>query len=245
MLTPHAEVLLERLSAIAHAGPIVAIGHGSTSVGMTLLDRLGVDHTSTQKPKFMGIVVTARRELPTTPRNRVNLFAKVPDWNRSACKSSAEIVDRYGYDTGAGVRKLYCTVRAQNPNSQGLFLSLNPASQTVDEMAAVSTGSVHVASWCLEDLCSRLINSHPESMWVSASVIRQGGREYFQYRKAVYTGLPIANRFPRLLDQGTVTIDHLIEKRAQKTSEKGPLFKILPSNLPMLFPTSPVFDLLT
>lgn len=244
MLSPQAKILLERLGAISHAGPMRAVGHGSTAVGMTLLDALGVEYTSTDKPRYMGIVVTARRDLPATPRNRVNLFARVPDWLHSTCKSSAEIVDRYGYEAAPGVRKLYCTVRSQHPNSQGLLLAVNSQRRMLDEIAATETGNVHVASWSLEDLKRRLIATHPESMWVSANVVRRGDAEYFHYRKACYTGPPIAERFVTLLAEGTITVDHLIDKRHGHTKEKGPLFKIVPSNLPMLFPTSPTFDLL-
>jgi hypothetical protein len=245
MLSGPAIVLLKRLSAIAHVGPTRAIGRGSTSVGMTLLDALGIDASSIEKASFMGIAVTARRELPAAPRNRVNLFARVPDWGQSTCKSSAEIVARYGYDSSFGVRKLYCTVRARHPNSQGLFLEVNPIKETLDEMAATRVGQEHVASWPITELRRRLVSTHPESIWVAARVIWRGDTEYFHYRKAVYTGTPIAERLDTLITQGTVTVDHLIETREGRTREKGPLFKIHPLNLSMLFPSSPVFDLLS
>ncbi|WP_201502091.1 MvaI/BcnI family restriction endonuclease [Psychrobacter cibarius] len=45
-----------------------------------------------------------------------------------------------------------------------------------------------------------------------------------------------------LIDQGIITLDHLIKRKngTNRTSEKGPFFKIKPENLNMLFP-EPVF----
>ena len=92
----------------------------------------------------------------------------------------------------------------------------------------------------------RLVATHPESVWVSANVVRRGGIEFFHYRKAAYTGPPVAKRLVTLLAEGTVTVDHLkLERGRELRAEKGPLFKIVPSNLPMLFPNSLTFDLLT
>jgi hypothetical protein len=245
MLTQNAIEVLKKLCDVAHSGPIPAVGQGSNAVGMTLLRAMGVDYTSTDKPRIMGIVVTARRNVSTAPRNRVNLFARVPDWKISACKSSGEIAKKHGYDGESGVRRLYCTVRASHPNSQGLLLYVNAERNSLDEIAQTKAGPVDVARWPLEDLRNRLIATHPESIWVSANVVRRSGIEHFHYRKAIYTGPPFVERLEALLAEGTVTVDHLIEVSQQGTKEKGPLFKIHPSNIPLLFPSSMVFDLLT
>jgi hypothetical protein len=244
MLTPHATRLLARLGKIAQRGPLLAVGHGSSAVGMTLLDALGVGYSSSAKPNFDGIVVTARRGMAGVPATRVNLFARVPDWRQSNCKSSGEIARKYGYAISPDVRRLYCTVRARNPNSQGLFLTVNRRARVLDEMVKTSSGADNVVRWPLNDLEQRLIQTHPESMWVSAIVVQRGGHEYFHFRKATYTGRPFVDRFVTLLEEGTVTVDHLIETTNGSTREKGPLFKIAPSNIPMLFPTSLEFDLL-
>lgn len=244
MFTQQARILLGKLCEIANAGPLRAVGHGSTAVGMTLLDALGVGHTSTDKPRFMGIVVTARRDGPTSPSNRVNLFARVPDWRLSACKSSSEIAARHGYDAELGVRKLYCTIRARHPNSQGLVLAIDRKHQTLNELFVQGNKREPVATWRLADLKGRLATTHPESMWVTANVVERNGIEHFHYRRAVYTGQPVLDRLEALLEEGTVTVDHLIEIRDGNAREKGPLFKITPKNIPMLFPEPLIFDLL-
>lgn len=211
---------------------------------MTLLDALGVSYSSTEKPAFEGIVVNARRTEGKISGNRVNLFARVPDWEVSSCKSSGEIVSRYGYMGAAGEQRLYCTVRAGEPNTQGLYLEVSRVDGLLHERALRGEASDAVAAWKLSDLRDRLAATHRESMWVTATAVERRGREYFHYRRATYSPAPLLDRLVPLLQNGTITVDHLIERRPGRVSEKGPLFKIKPNNLEALFPKAITFDLL-
>ncbi len=57
---------------------------------------------------------------------------------------------------------------------------------------------------------------------------------------------PIVSQFDILLEQGIITLDHLIKRTASgKVVEKGPLFKIKPTGLGLLFPPSMVYNLLS
>ena len=87
--------ILEKLSHLAREEPLPSISKGDTAVGMTLLDALGIPYTSARKPMYKGIVVNARREGMRNSSNRVNLFAKVPDWEISSYKSSADILNNH------------------------------------------------------------------------------------------------------------------------------------------------------
>jgi hypothetical protein len=232
------------LAEISRRGPIPAVGHGDTSVGMTLMDQLGMHQTVDTKPKFNGLVISARRGTRFKDSNRVNLFAKVPDWDVSACKSSREIVDRYGYDRD-GARKLYCTVSARRSNSQALRLKLDKKTQLLREQFEGLGDPVDVAAWKIGNLKERLLQAHPESAWVLASSTIRNGIEHFHFRFAQFTAAPRADELPALLDSGTVTVDHLILNKNGRTVEKGPLFKIKPENVSALFPASGRFDLMT
>ena len=56
---------------------------------------------------------------------------------------------------------------------------------------------------------------------------------------------PIISQLEPLIDKGIITLDHLIkEKRQGGVSEKGPLFKITPSGLSLLFPQSESYTLI-
>jgi hypothetical protein len=215
------------------------------AVGKTLLDLLGIQQTSTRKPTFCGIVLTARRSSARRDVNRVNLFAMVPDWRLSTCKSSGEIAEKFGYDRDGG-RKLYASVRSRRPNAQGLYLDIDRAEGFLREKHLTEATAVieEVATWRLAALQSRLLQRHPSSAWITANASRRNGQEYFHYRFIQFTDNPRADHLPDLIDQGTVTMDHLILSKDGRTVEKGPLFKIRPKNVSALFPESPRFDLM-
>jgi len=244
IISPAAQSLLEKLSEVAMRGPLPAVCKGAPAVGMTLLDALGVSYLSTGKPKYQGVAITARRGLAEEGANRVNLFARVPDWKISTCKSSAEIVSRFGYDGPSGDKRLFCTVRAARPNAQGLYLTIDPSTGLMHEDYQRGGRGERVASWQVPALIARLEAAHPESMWIRATSTIRDGREFLHYRKAVYTASPYIDRFSGLLADGAITVDHLIRTSGSVTVEKGPLFKIAPQNLSLLFPTSLVYDLM-
>jgi len=225
-------------------GHVPSTGKGDMAVGKTLLDLLGIQQTTNRKPDLHGMVLTARRSLDGTDGNRVNLFAMVPDWELSECKSSAEIAARFGYDRDGG-RKLYVSVRARHPNAQGLFLEIDRARSLLREKhLANKADAIDVAAWRLAVLQDRLLQRHPASAWITAHASVRDGQEYFHYRFVQFTDEPRVERLPDLIDQGTVTMDHLILSKDGRTVEKGPLFKIRPDNLRALFPEGPRFDLM-
>lgn len=215
------------------------------AVGKTLLDLLGVQQKANLKPTFHGMTLTAQRSSGRMDGNRVNLFAMVPDWKLSACKSSKEIAERFGYERD-GARKLYASVRSRRPNAQGLFLEIDKARGFLREKHFPGAKGVaeEVATWRLAALQDRLLQRHPSSAWIIANASRRNGQEYFHYRFVRFTDAPRAGHLPDLIDQGTVTMDHLIISVGGRTVEKGPLFKIRPENVSALFPESPRFDLM-
>lgn len=243
MLDEPARELAARLGEISSRGPIPSEGHGDTAVGMTLLRLLDIPYSSASKPTFRGIVITARRGTKVRDSNRVNLFAKVPDWEISACKSSREILDRYGYDR-AGGRKLNCTVAARQPNSQGLRLLVDREAGTLCELHDDGAKSSLVAAWWISGLEAKLETAHRASVWVVAVPSWREGVEHFHFRYATFTSQPRTKEFVPLIEQRTITVDHLISESAGAVVEKGPLFKILPDNAGALFPGQMRVDLL-
>jgi hypothetical protein len=90
-----------------------------------------------------------------------------------------------------------------------------------------------------------LHEKHRETFWVEADSTIIGGREHFQYKFVEHTKKPISSQFDLLVDQGIITIDHLIKRNAVgKVVEKGPLFKIKPMGLDLLFPPSEKYNLI-
>lgn len=232
--------LLTMLRKVASSGPIPSMVAADTSVGRTLETALGIDINSSKQPDYKGIELKSFRSSRT---NRKNLFAQVPDWSLSKFKSSAEILDAFGYHREDDF-KLYCTVSAITRNSQGLSLKLDSdIKQLIENSDKPEVGDFVV--WTLDTLHSRLKEKHKETFWVEADSTYIDGREQFQYSFVEHTKKPITSQFDILVDQGIITLDHLIKRNSKgKVVEKGPLFKIKPKGLDLLFPPSEKYNLI-
>lgn len=235
-----ADELLILLNKIARNGPIPALLQADTAIGRTLESLLGIDINSSKKPDYKGIELKSFRD---KRGNRKNLFAQVPDWNSSKFKSSAEILNEFGYIRGEDF-KLYCTVSSIVRNSQGLKLILDSeSSQLIENSDRSKIGDFVV--WGLETLHKRLLEKHNETFWIAADSVTIDGIEHFQYKKVEHTKKPIVTQFDILLEQGIITLDHLIKRKISgSVVEKGPIFKIKPNALDLLFPPSKSYYLL-
>jgi hypothetical protein len=236
-----AEELLILLNKIASQGPVPAMLKADTAIGRTLETLLGIDINSSKKPDYKGIELKSYRD---KKGNRKNLFAQVPDWSLSKFKSSAEILNNFGYNRGEDF-KLYCTVSALVRNSQGLTLKLDSKiNQLLENSDKANIGDF--IAWNLETLHNRLLEKHNETFWIAADSIIIDNREHFQFKKVEHTRKPIVTQFDILLEQGIITLDHLIKRKPTgSVVEKGPIFKIKPNSLDLLFPPSQSYSLIT
>lgn len=238
-----ADELLEKIREIASRGWIQTVTSGDTGIGATLESCLGIQINSSQTPDYKGIEIKAKRLRGLKATTRNTLFAQVPDWSISRLKSSAEILDLYGYFRGVD-KKLYCTVRSTTPNSQGLMLKVDEPKDLLYEIHQSGGRTEDVVTWKFDVLRNRLLTKHNETFWVGANSEKRDGTEFFQYKKVLHTRLPFASNFHTLFHEGVVTLDHLIKRSSDgRVVEKGPLFKISETNLELLFPPPLVFDL--
>ena len=233
--------LLGMLRKVALKGAIPSMLEADTSVGRTLETALGIPINSSKQPDYKGIELKSFR---ANKGNRKNLFAQVPNWKLSKLKSSAEILDNFGYWREEDF-KLYCTVSALKPNPQGLSLKVDTDIQYLIENSDQKQIGDFVV-WTLEKLHNRLLEKHRETFWVSAESIRVDGKEHFLYKEVEHTRKPIVSQFDLLLEQGMITVDHLIKRNSKgRVVEKGPLFKIRPNSLNLLFPPSEKYSLIS
>ena len=227
-----ADELLEKLREIVKAGAIKAIRTGDTAVGHAIESALGIEQNSDKKPDYKGIELKSSRAKNTT---RKNLFAQVSDWGKSKLKSSEEILNNFGYHRGSDF-KLYCTVSSKVVNSQGLSLKINLEEDLLIEYSN-NPKIGEFAVWTLTNLKSRLLEKHNETFWINAESELIDGIEHFNLKKVLYTKKPDSYIFQLLLEQGEISIDHLIKKdKNGKVIEKGPLFKISKKGFTVLFP---------
>jgi len=233
--------LLFKLRQIAKRGLIRSEVAADTSVGRTLETALGIDINSSKQPDYKGIELKAFRSQRGT---RKTLFAQVPNWKLSKFKSSSEILNKFGYQSGDDF-KLYCTVSSLSRNTQGLTLCLDAElKQLIENSDKPKVGDFVL--WTFDKLHERLQSKHRETFWVKAdSSVKQDGIEYFQYKEVIHTQKPINTQFNILLEQGIITLDHLIKRNSKgRVIEKGPIFKIRSSGLDLLFPPNKKYSLL-
>lgn len=238
-----ANELLNLLLELTKRGPIPSILDADTSVGRTLETALGIDINSSKQPDYKGIELKSYRSKKGRS-NRKTLFAQVPNWKLSKFKSSAKILDTFGYWREEDF-KLYCTVSSLKPNSQGLKLRLDRDIEWLYENSDRKEVGDFVV-WPLELLHERLLTKHKETFWIAADTVIIEGRNHFIYTEVEHTRSPIISQFDLLLDQGIITLDHLIKRNKEgKLSAKGPLFKIKPNCVGLLFPPSKQYQLVT
>jgi hypothetical protein len=232
--------LLILLRKIATTGFVPAMLQADTAIGRTLEMLLGIDINSSKKPDYKGIELKSYRD---KRGSRKNLFAQVPDWNESKFKSSAEILTNFGYYRDVDF-KLYCTVSTLSRNSQGLMLKMDyNINQLLENSTKNNIGDFVV--WKLENLHKRMLEKHNETFWIAAESKIIEGKEFFQYKKVEHTKKPIIAQFDLLLEQGIITVDHLIkQKPSGGAHEKGPIFKIKPDSIGLLFPPSQFYSLI-
>ncbi|MDN5054999.1 MvaI/BcnI family restriction endonuclease [Aliarcobacter butzleri] len=226
-----ADELLEKLREITREGAIKAIKTGDTAIGHAIESALGISQNSSKKPDYKGIELKSSRAQKIT---RKNLFAQVSDWEKSKFKSSEEILNKFGYQRGSDF-KLYCTVSSKVINSQGLSLKTNLEEDLLIEYSNKPEVGEFVV-WTLTKLKSRLLEKHNETFWIDAETELIDGIEHFHLKKVLYTKKPNPYIFQLLIEQGEISIDHLIKKNENgKVIEKGPLFKISKKGFTVLF----------
>tara|TARA_R110002020_G_scaffold61545_4_gene165513 strand:+ start:264 stop:1451 length:1188 start_codon:yes stop_codon:yes gene_type:complete len=236
-----AHELLVLLNRIAARGAVPAMLQADTAIGRTLETLLGIPINSSKQPDYKGIELKSFRD---KKGNRKNLFTQVPDWSASKFKSSAEILNEFGYQRGDDF-KLYCTVSAIVRNSQGLKMKVDTdVRQLIENSDKATVGDFVV--WGLETLHRRLLEKHNETFWIATDSLIIDGKEHFIFKNVEHTKKPIVSQFDILLDQGIITLDHLIKRTPLgRVVEKGPIFKIKPNALNLLFPPSQSYDLLS
>lgn len=229
------DTLLSMLRGVSAKGFLPAPVKGATAVGRLLETELGIQINSRRDPDFHGIEIKSSR----TSVNRTTLFAKTPDWAASRYHSSRELLDVFGYDRD-GRRKLSCTISGIVTNSQGLSLKVDESADLLHVMSGAAERSSAVR-WDLDVLRASLAIKHNETFWVKAEAKIVDGWEYIRFSSVRHTQKPLVTQLAALLRDGKVTLDFLI----RETGDKGYLFKLLPKNLPLLFPPARNYALST
>lgn len=237
--------LLIRLSDICKRGPIVAESKGANAVGKLLQKELGVVHSTTSRNFIYGHTVTATTS--TKSNTRTNIFACVPDWQKSEIKSSYEHVSTHGRPAmeRGYAKALFCTLDSRGPNTFGLYLKLNQQEKILEEWVCSESIESRILRWDTQKLIKKL-NDLKRTAIVTALPVNINGLKAFHFRYVDILGAPEPDVFLRLIDEGSISLDHCISVVAGKSTarEQGPLFKINSESREELYGSIQRFDLL-
>ena len=228
--------LLDSLKRIASAGPLKAVCKGDTAVGRSVESALNIRMNSKRDPDFQGLIEIKSFREPKLGRGhgRQQLFSCVPDWNISTCKSSTEIMQMFSTKSSSP-KGLFCTTSARGANPRGLQLGMMEAESQLKEFH-IKNPKGDVCIWPLPKLHERLLKKHKETFWIKVEASIRGDQEWFQLKSVMHTTQPSTIHFNRLVADGSITLDHSIERDAKNIGhEKGPLFRMYKPKLPELF----------
>lgn len=240
--------LLGKLQKIHNQGFIASIVEGDTGVGTTLEHYLNIKPNVYTGPDYKGIELKCKRFRSNT---RTTLFSTVPDW-KSSNITEKELIETYGYNEkdkkGKMRLNLNCTLKAQIPNPQGLYLEVDEDKDIlINKYKKPNTHNEgkYVLQWDFEVLRNRLLEKHHQTFFVEAKTKEKDNKEYFQYNKVTYTKNPEISLLPYLINEQIITVDYVMHKYPEKNSvrDHGFLFKIKPINIPLLFGNPLVFNL--
>lgn len=214
--------------------------NADTGIGREVEALLGIDMNASPLPDYKGIELKSFRS--QRPSIKKNLFCKVPDWEISHLKSSAEIVEKYGY-MSEGYKSYRNTLNCGKPNSQNLRLNMNYPDNLLEIEEDRRTLELDfkkvadVAVWRLQTLHQCLLTKHHETFWIEVDTrIGDNGQEQFRFNKIEHTKNPIVSQFDILLEQSMITVDLLLGRPRDKKGGDSVSFKIKKSAAGLLFP---------
>lgn len=246
-----ARELLQKLVAIHNLGFLPSITEGDPGVGDTLEHALGINRNNSILPDYKGIELKCTRITrggKSRSNARVNLFANVPDEGLTY----GEIVKLYGkwvFNEKKQEDRLSIvnTTFVSHPNSHGLILYVNNNEEMLELCHTLdSVTRRRLSIWYLDTLKKRLLEKHHETFWVQAQSVTQNGMEYFRYDKVIHTKNPNDSLIFPLIEADKIQVDfagYYIKQKDMKWRDHGMLFKMWPSDLPLLFGPPREYDL--
>ncbi|MBE6513461.1 MAG: MvaI/BcnI restriction endonuclease family protein [Methanobrevibacter olleyae] len=234
-----ANELLNKIKSIYNKGFVKTIGIGDPSVGETLEYYLNIPRNNSKNPDYKGIELKAKR---SRAKNRSNLFTQVPMWKCENGLNEEEIFEKYSYYSEKKERMdLYCTLKANKPNPQGLYLKVDFDNNL---LYVLGKNDEFLTQWDIDFLIKRLEEKHNETFWLDVETKIENNEEYFRYYRIEHTKKPKSTVFPFLINEGIITVDFLIhQKENGKLRDHGFPFKINKKDRNLLFEDMEVYDL--
>lgn len=242
-----ANELRAKIQEIHNLGFIKSITRGDPGVGDTLENALGIKRNNLKIPDYKGIELKSTRLIRNGHeriQTRNTLFTKVPDFGMTY----REILENYGkyqIPKNSHIERLQLieTCRVSRKNAYDLQLYVDSNKEELDLLYIQKAIKKFVSAWYINNLKKTLLLKHKETFWVKAVSENRNGIEYFRYDIILYTKKPNVSLIMPLLETDKITVDLAAHITNGKYRDHGILFKMLPKDIPMLFPSAIEYDL--
>ena len=209
-----------RLRDLKAMGYVPTIREGSTGVGHTFEQKMGLPETNIPVPDLGG-----RVEIKTTRRDSTSLVTLFC-FNKGVWHiSQKELIEKYGYIDDSGRKALKNTVYAGKQISQGLSLLIDDLNNRV---SLINKKGNLLAIWDIFVMVGKLVSKLSRVLFVIADRrFDANGEEEFLYNEAYILTDPIPRNFIKAFKSGKVGIDlrmHLKEKGSVRN--RGTAFRI-------------------
>lgn len=209
-----------KLRALKAMGYATTVRKGSTAVGHTFEQNMGLSETNIPVPDLGG-----RVEIKTTRRDSnslVTLFC----FNKGVWHvSQKELIEKYGYIDDSNRKALKNTVYAGRRISQGLSLLIDDLNNKV---SLIDDNGNLLATWDVFVMVGKLMSKLSRVLFVIADRrFNENNEEEFLYNEAYILADPIPRNFINAFKSGKVGIDlrmHLKENGSVRN--RGTAFRI-------------------
>ena len=222
--------LIEKLKVIKEMGYIKTHRAGTTGIGKTIEDLLGIEENNIPGPNAEMIELKSARK---NVISMLTLFTKSP----LPRKANSVLLQRYGYKSLKGTRKkeLHTTVNALGYNKlKGKYVFKINAEE--DRICLVNPQNEILGYWDKETLKKYFERKLPELLYVKAETKDCGSNEKFWFNEAWLLSGFNFNNFVNLLKRGIILIDIRIGQYPDgRSHDHGTGFRVFPNQLDLCF----------
>jgi len=223
-------LILGKLKEIKKMGFIKTHRSGTTGIGKTLEDLLGIKENNIPGPNARMIELKSARK---NGSSMLTLFTKSP----LPPKANSILLERFGYESrhGNNKKELHTTVNAKAFNT----LKGKPGFKIVIEKDRINLVTIEnevVGYWDREILKKSFERKLPKLLYVKADFRGEGPDEEFWFNEAwLLSGFDF-NSFVSLLKEGTILVDIRIGQYPDgRPHDHGTGFRVLPIKLDLCF----------
>ncbi len=226
--------IIERLQVICHTGYVKSHRSGSTGVGKTLEDLLGIKENNIASPDLHRLELKSIRE---DSNSLITLFTL----DRKAWQiRQHEAILKFGSVTEENGRKnLYSTVTG-NENQMGFKYRV-----TLDSVEIWHRSKICLAKWSLDQLSDKYNEKIRHILLITAKVQRRRDGEYFwYYRGSLLMGYMTPMRLQEILLRNVLKIDLRLHLRTDgSVRNHGTGFRVSEADWAHLFRSNDEFSL--